>query len=159
VNFTENIEMRSIQVNRRILSAPAKVWAVLADFPNIANWNTGVTNSFATTDNTEGVGAHRHCDLAPFGELEETVKEWDEARRMVINIDTTKKLPFAHGEITFELEPVGNSAEVSINYRYKPKFGLLEGILGSLVLDGQLTKEFNGFLNDLELASEQPRQD
>ncbi len=83
--------MRSIKVSRRIPAAPTKVWAVLADFPNIAKWNTGVTKSFATSDSRGGMGAQRHCDLAPFGELEETVKEWDDTRRMVISIDSAKK--------------------------------------------------------------------
>ena len=95
--------MRTINVSRRIPSAPEKVWAVLADFPNIATWNTGVAKSFATSDSTAGVGAQRHCDLAPFGELEETVKEWDDTRRMVISIDSAKKLPIAHGDVTLVL--------------------------------------------------------
>lgn len=145
--------MRSIKISRRIPSAPAKVWAVLADFPNIATWNTGVAKSFATSDSTGGVGAQRHCDLAPFGELEETVKEWDETRRMVISIDSAKKLPIAHGEVTFVLNPVDDATEVSVNYTYKPKFGLLGQIIGSLALDGQLTKGFKGFLKDLDAAS------
>ena len=146
--------MRSIKVSRRIPSAPAKVWAVLADFPNIATWNTGVSKSFATPDSTGGVGAQRHCDLAPFGELEETVKEWDDTRRMVISIDSAKKLPIAHGEVTFVLSPTDDATEVSINYAYKPKFGLLGQIIGNVALDGQLTKGFNGFLKDLDAASQ-----
>jgi uncharacterized protein YndB with AHSA1/START domain len=146
--------MRSIKVSRRIPSAPAKVWAVLADFPNIATWNTGVSKSFATSDSTDGIGAQRHCDLAPFGELEETVKEWDETRRMVISIDSAKKLPIAHGEVTFVLIPVDDATEVSINYAYKPKFGVLGQIIGNVALDGQLTKGFNGFLKDLDAASQ-----
>ena len=146
--------MRSIKVSRRIPSAPAKVWAVLADFPNIATWNTGVSKSFATSDSTDGVGAQRHCDLAPFGELEETVKEWDDTRRMVISIDSAKKLPIAHGEVTFVLSPTDDATEVSINYAYKPKFGLLGQIIGNIALDGQLTRGFNGFLKDLDAASQ-----
>ena len=46
-----------------------------------------------------------------------------------------------------------DATEVSVNYAYKPKFGLLGQIMGSLALDGQLTKGFQGFLNDLEAAS------
>lgn len=147
--------MRSIDVSRRIPSAPEKIWAVLADFPNIATWNTGVATSFATSDCTGGVGARRHCDLTPFGELEETVKEWDDARRMVISIDSAKKLPIAHGEVRFVLSPADDATEVSINYSYMPKFGLLGQIMGSLLLDGQLKKGFKGFLKDLEAASQQ----
>ncbi len=146
--------MRSINVSRRIPAAPARVWAVLADFPNIATWNTGVAKSFATSDSTGGVGAQRHCDLAPFGELEETVKVWDDTRRMVISIDSAKKLPIAHGEVTFVLSPADDATDVSVNYTYKPKFGLLGQIMGSLVLDRQLTKGFKGFLKDLDAASQ-----
>ena len=145
--------MRSIKVSRRIPSAPEKIWAVLADFPNIATWNTGVAKSFATSDSTSGVGARRHCDLTPLGELEETVQEWDETRRMVIRIDSAKKLPFANGEATFILSPEDDATEVSINYTYKPRFGLFGQIMGSLALDRQFTKGFNGFLNDLDAAS------
>jgi carbon monoxide dehydrogenase subunit G len=146
--------MRSINVSRRIPSTPANVWAVLADFPNIATWNAGVAKSFATSDSTGGVGARRHCDLTPFGELEETVKEWDDARRMVISIDSAKKLPIAHGEVRFDLSPADDATDVSINYSCMPKFGLLGQIMGSLVLDSQLEKGFKGFLKDLEAASQ-----
>jgi uncharacterized protein YndB with AHSA1/START domain len=145
--------MRSIKVSRRISAAPADVWAVLADFPNIAAWNSGVAKSFSTSEATDGVGARRHCDLAPFGELEETIKEWDEPHRLVVSIDSAKKLPIAHGLVTFVLVPAEDATETSIEYAYKPKFGLLGQIMGSLALDGQLTKGFNGFLKDLDAAS------
>jgi hypothetical protein len=102
---------------------------------------------------TDGVGARRHCDLAPFGELEETIKEWDEPHRLVVSIDSAKKLPIAHGLVTFVLVPAEDATETSIEYAYKPKFGLLGQIMGSLALDGQLTKGFNGFLKDLDAAS------
>ena len=145
--------MRSIKVSRRISAAPADVWAVLADFPNIAAWNSGVAKSFSTSEATDGVGARRHCDLAPFGELEETIKEWDEPHRLVVSIDSAKKLPIAHGLVTFVLVPAEDATETSIEYAYKPKFGLLGQIMGSLALDGQLKKGFNGFLKDLDAAS------
>ena len=146
--------MRAIKVNRRISAAPAAVWAVLADFPNIAAWNSGVAKSFSTSESTSGVGAQRHCDLAPFGALEETVKEWDEARRLVINIDSAKKLPMSRGVATFILGAAGeDGTDVTIEYAYQPKFGVLGQLLGSIALDGQFTKGFNGFLKDLDTAS------
>lgn len=145
--------MRSIKVSKRISAAPATVWAVLADFPNIAAWNSVVTKSFSTSDSTSGVGAQRHCDLAPFGALEETVKEWDEASRLVISIDSAKKLPMAHGLATFTLSPAGEETNVTIDYAYQPKFGFVGQILGSIALDGQFTKGFNGFLKDLDKAA------
>ena len=73
---------------------------------------------------------------------------------MVVSIDSAKKLPIAHGEVTFDLNPVDGSTEVNVHYAYKPRFGVLGEIMGSLVLDGQLVKGFKGFLKDLELASQ-----
>ncbi len=73
---------------------------------------------------------------------------------MVISIDSAKKLPIAHGEVTFVLSPTDDATEVSINYAYKPKFGLLGQIMGRFALDGQLTKGFKGFLNDLDAAAQ-----
>ena len=55
--------MRTISVADTIDAAPSAVWNVLADFPNISDWNGGVTASHATGDATGGVGATRHCDL------------------------------------------------------------------------------------------------
>ena len=72
---------------------------------------------------------------------------------MVISIDSAKKLPIAYGDVTFVLNPADDATEVSIKYTYKPKFGLLGQIIGSLALDGQLTKGFKGFLKDLDAAS------
>ena len=98
--------------------------------------------------------AQWHCDLAPFGELQETAKEWEDKRRMVISIDSAKKLPIAHGEVTFVLAPAEHGTEIGVTYSYKPKFGVLGQIMGSLILDRQLTTGFNGFLKDLGAASQ-----
>ena len=145
--------MRVVNARRHIEASSDKVWAVLADFPNIADWNTGVTRSYATSDSTGGVGAKRHCDLAPVGALEETVTGWDEGKRMEIRIDSAAKLPIAHGLVTFTLSGVDAATDVSVEYGYKPKFGFLGQLMGRFVLDSQLSKGFGSFLKDLERAS------
>jgi len=145
--------MRVVTAKRQIGASPDKVWAVLADFPNISEWNSGVTHSRSTSDATAGVGAKRHCDLSPAGALEETVTVWDEGKRMEISIDSAEKLPIAHGLAAFSLNGTDASTEVSVEYSYKPKYGFFGNLIGRLVLDGQLTKGFGSFLKDLDLAS------
>jgi carbon monoxide dehydrogenase subunit G len=86
--------------------------------------------------------------------LEETVKQWDDERRMTIAIDFAKKLPIAHAEVTFALSPVDDATEVGLSYTYQPKFGLLGQVMGRRVLDGQLTKGMTGFLKNLDAASQ-----
>ncbi len=145
--------MRTIRVNQRIDTARENVWAVLAKFPDIADWSTGVTKSLATSDATSGVGATRHCDLAPMGSLEETVIEWNEPARMVVRIDSAANVPIAHGVATFTLEPADNATDVAMEYDYEPKYGILGRLMASVMLDRQLTRGFTNLLRDLETAA------
>lgn len=146
--------MREISVDRTIEAPPAAVWKVLADFPNIADWNSGVKLSRSTSDSTGGVGATRHCDLAPVGELEETIAEWDPENKMVVSIDSTAKLPIKHGLVTFSLDEQSDSVTTtSIRYEYEPGYGPIGKMMGPMV-DKQLTKGFGGFLEDLDAAAQ-----
>ncbi|MGB5368085.1 MAG: SRPBCC family protein [Polyangiales bacterium] len=145
--------MRTIEVERDIEAPRDDVWAVLADFPNIASWNTGVKESFSTSDATEGVGAKRHCDLAPAGGLEETIQVWEPDARLEISIDSAKGLPIQHGLAKFALKPSELGTLVTVAYSYQPKFGVVGQLMGRLLMDGQLTKGFRGFLKDLEQAA------
>jgi len=142
--------MRTIELTRHIEAPRSDVWAVLADFPNIASWNGGVKKSFSTSDATDGVGAKRHCDLSPMGALEETVKVWEPEVRMEISIDSAEGLPIRAGLAKFVLQPSESGTDVSVVYSYEPKFGILGELMGRLMLDGQLTKGFTGFLKDLD---------
>ena len=144
--------MRVVKAKRQIGASTDKVWAVLADFPNIANWNSGVNRSFATSDATTGIGAKRHCDLA-IGSLEETVRGWDEGKSMEISIDSAARLPIAHGLATITLSGADAATDVSVEYSYKPKYGFLGNLMGRFVLDGQFAKGFRSFLKDLDQAS------
>lgn len=139
--------MREITVSRNIQAPREAVWAVLADFPSISTWNTGVTQSYSTSDAVEGVGAKRHCDLAPMGTLEETIAEWHPGDKLVISIDSAGKLPMNRGQVTFWLADEG--APTTIDYAYEPRFGVLGRLLGP-VIDKQLVNGMAGFLKDLE---------
>jgi len=145
--------MRQINVERTVEAPVDAVWAVLADFPNIADWNGGVKKSFSTNDQTDGVGATRHCDLSPAGGLEETVVEWNEGEKLVISIDSTSKLPFKSGLATFSFDETASATSVSVQYAYEPRFGPVGRLFGPL-LDKQLSKGFTGFLSDLETTAQ-----
>jgi uncharacterized protein YndB with AHSA1/START domain len=145
--------MRAITVERRITAPRGDVWAVLADFPNIAGWNGGVADSRATSEAVEGVGATRHCDLASMGAtLEETITEWVPPERLVIRIDAATRLPVREALVTFELVEDGDATMTTITYTYEPRFGPIGALMGPL-LDRQLEQGFGGFLEDLERAA------
>ncbi len=145
--------MRSITVQRNISTSSKAIWDVLANFPNVADWNGGVKKSWATGEQTEGIGASRHCDLKPAGTLEETIAEWDPLNKMVINIDSATKLPIKQGVAAFKLRSNGDDqTSVEIHYEYVPRWSFLGKIIGG-ALDKQFTKGFSGFLDDLENAA------
>lgn len=144
--------MATIDVRRRSTRSRQQLWNVLADFPNIASWNSGVKRSRATSEQGRGVGASRHCELSPAGELEETVVEWDEPGLMVVRIDEAKKLPIAHGYARFTLDEVGDGTDLSLHYEYEPAWGVI-GRLITPLLNRQLRRGFAGFLDDWDAAA------
>jgi uncharacterized protein YndB with AHSA1/START domain len=139
--------MRTVQATKVLDAHQQSVWDVLYDFPNISQWNSGVTTSYATGQEL-GIGAQRHCDLSPAGQLEETLVELDEPNRAVVSIDSTKRIPIKRGRVEFLLEPDGSGTSVTLNYSYEPRGGPLAGLIGR-VLDTQLVRGFSGFLDDL----------
>ena len=146
--------MPNVTLNRSLSATPSQVWAVLADFPNIADWNEGVKASHSTSDAVEGVGATRHCDLAPLGALEETVREWVPEQRLVVSIDKASGLPIKHGDVTFTLGSGDAETPFNLSYDFVANGGPIAPIMGAL-LKRQLTKGFTGFIDQLEVAAQQ----
>jgi len=147
--------MRNVTVKRTVAAPRSSVWAVLADYPNIVDWNDGITNSYAIGDATEGVGAQRQCELAPNGKMRmrETVTEWLPEEKMAIAIDNMEKMPVKQASMTFILADGGDTTPFTMSYDYEPKGGPLAFILGPL-MDRQMGKGFNGFIDSLEPAAQ-----
>ena len=146
--------MHHVSVTREINAPASAVWAVLADFPNIADWNGGVKVSYSTGDAAEGVGATRHCDLSPTGSLEEMIREWEPEKKMVVSIDSASMLPIRKGLATFTLGDTGDAATtgMQLDYDFETKWGFVGKLMGGSMTK-QLTKGFTGFLEDLEAAA------
>jgi len=142
--------MRNVKLERTLAAPQSSVWAVLADYPNIADWNDGVKNSYAIGDATEGVGAQRQTELAPDGKMRmrETVTEWVPEERMVMAIDKMEKMPVKQARMTFTLSGGDETTLFTMSYNYEPK-GALWSFLGP-VLDRQFGKGFSGFIDLLE---------
>jgi uncharacterized protein YndB with AHSA1/START domain len=142
--------MRNVKLERTLAAPQSSVWAVLADYPNIADWNDGVKNSYAIGDATEGVGAQRQTELAPDGKMRmrETVTEWVPEERMVMAIDKMEKMPVKQARMTFTLSGGDETTLFTMSYDYEPK-GALWSFLGP-VLDRQFGKGFSGFIDLLE---------
>jgi uncharacterized protein YndB with AHSA1/START domain len=145
----EVVPMRNVKIERLLAVDRSSVWAVLADYPNIADWNDGLKKSYAIGDATEGVGAQRQTELIPAGAMRETVTEWVPEERMVIAIDKIEKMPVKQATMTFTLSGGGATTLFTMSYDYELRGGPLAFILGP-ILDRQMNKGFNGFIDYLE---------
>ena len=145
--------MRNIKIERTVAAPRASVWAVLADYPNIAAWNDGVQNSYAIGEALEGVGAKRQCELIPSGAMRETVKEWVPEEKMVIAIDQIQKIPVKAATMTFTLADHGENTPFTMSYDYDPKGGPFAFAVAAM-LSRPMNKGFNGFVDSLEKAAQ-----
>lgn len=72
---------------------------------------------------------------------------------MVIAIDEIEKIPVNAATMTFALSDDGRATGVTMSYGYEPKGGPLAFILGP-IMDRQMSKGFNGFIDSLERAAQ-----
>ena len=68
--------------------------------------------SDSTSEAKEGVGAARHCELAPRGTVEEQVVEWEPERHLGINVDPAG--PIAAQRSDFDVTEAGPGVRVSM---------------------------------------------
>lgn len=147
--------MRNLKTGRTVLAPRSSVWAVLADYQNIADWNDGVVNSCAIGHADGGVGAQRHIELEGSVTMRETATEWSPEERMVIAIDQMKKMPINNARMTFTLAEVGDTTPTTMSYDYEPKGGPF-GFIVAAMLGRPMKKGFNGFIDSLEKAAQAP---
>ncbi|MCP4959020.1 MAG: SRPBCC family protein [Actinomycetia bacterium] len=151
----EGSPMRSINAERTLAAQRSSVWAVLADYPNIGDWNEGIKSSYAIGDATEGVGAQRQCEIVPNGKMRmrETVSEWVPEEKMVLVVDNIEKQPIKAATMTLALSGGGDTTPCTMTYDYEPKGGALAFVFGPM-LDRQMKKAFQGFMENLETAAQ-----
>lgn len=146
--------MRNLKIERTVQAPRSAVWAVLADYPNIADWNDGVNASFAIGDAVEGVGAQRKCELDGSVSMHETVTEWVPEQKMAIVIDRIEKMPVNEAAMTFTLGDGGGTTPFTMSYDYEPKGGPF-GFLIAAMMGRPMRKGFNGFIDSLEKAAQE----
>ena len=137
---------RHITVQRHMSASPASLWALFADFPNLARHWSGLRATRTIGDQTSGVGARRHVELKPIGSMVETVTIWEEGRRIDTQNHPSASVPFKHARSTLTLEAEGSGTLAQFDYRYVPRGGPLGRLSGPLI-DKMLTSTFVDMLS------------
>jgi len=143
---------RHIRVQRRMSAPTGSVWALYADFPNLAKHWSGLRATSAIGGPPRGLGARRRVELKPMGSMEETVTIWEEGRRMDTHNQPSLSVPFKQAESTLILKPDGDGTLATFDYRYVPRGGPIGRITGPLI-DRMLTATFTDMLVATEKAA------
>ena len=143
---------RHLTVRRRVAPSSAAVWAVFADFPNLADHWGGLKASRPIGDQTRGVGARRQVDLAPAGTMVETVTAWEEGRTLTTTNQPSALVPFKQAEAKLTLEPDSDGTVITFDYRYVPRGGPMGRLTGP-VIDRMLRTNFEGMMAAVEEAA------
>lgn len=120
---------------RTTIDAPRQeVWAALADIGNIATWNPGLIGSHRTND-IDGLGGTRHCDISTKHSLTEHVVEFEPGTAITFRI-TDSTLPFKTADIVFTLTDSAQQArtELTVSPTYTLKYGALGRILNTVAV-------------------------
>jgi hypothetical protein len=143
---------RHLTVRRRVAASCASVWAVFADFPNLADHWDGIKASQIIGDQSHGVGARRRVDLKPVGALVETVTAWEDGSTIATANDPSPLVPFTRAESRLTLEPDGDGTAITFDYRYVPRGGPVGRLTGPII-DRMLRGSFESMLAAVEEAA------
>ena len=125
------------------------VWQALADIGNIYQWNPGVKASHLTTEQAEGVGACRYCDLGGRNFLDEKVVTWEPEKALTMRVMGTN-MPFKTADIRFTLQPNGNSTHVTVSPIYTLKYGLVGKLMDRFFVKNTYEKGMQSLLQGLK---------
>lgn len=143
--------MPTFTTTRQIAASVETVWTVLDDFGDIQRWNPGVTSSTLTSDGPVTEGATRHCDLAPFGGVNERIDRFVPNERLTVDIYETSKLPISDSIADFNITPSDDGSELTLHYSYTLN---RLGRLAKGTTDKQLRKGLRGLVDGLQQESE-----
>ncbi len=143
---------RALTVRRQVPASSKRIWALVADYPNLADLWDGLKGSRSIGDQTQGVGARRQVDLVPVGTMVETVTHWEDGRTIATKNEPSALVPFNHAESELTLEPDGDETAITFNYRYVPRGGPLGRVTGP-VIDSMLRSSFEKMLAAIEKAA------
>lgn len=132
------------------------VWDIISDLGAIYKFNPGVSKSYYTTDQKEGVGAARICELQPAGKILETVKNWKKGSGFLLQIDPIEKAPpIKNFSGLFELESLDlDRTQLSVTIDYSMKLGVIGLLLNKLIIQSKMEEGIDDLLKGLKLHAE-----
>ena len=140
--------MTTLQHQITIDASIEEVWKTVADLSAVRHYNSTVSSVRLLSEQSEGVGAARRCELKPSGWVEERVWEWTPPDSIGLEV-TASEWPLVFMKWKTVLRANGNSTIVTQEMNYKLKFGPLGALMDLLVMRPKIDKVIEEVFEDL----------
>ncbi len=149
--------MTTLHHEIRINAPIAAVWKAVADLAAVQDWNPMVASARYLSDQREGVGAARRCELKPKGWVEERVWEWNPPHAIGLEV-AASEWPIVFMKWRTELHREGDATRMSQALDYKVKFGPLGALMDVLMMRRMLDRGIAGTFEGLKRHVESGRR-
>jgi carbon monoxide dehydrogenase subunit G len=131
-----------LQINTTIdIDAPInEVWRKLSKIDNVQEWVESVTKSYYSSEQTEGVGAERTCEVRGFGTLREKVVEWHDGETLIYMVEGMPSV-VKHAKGTWRLEAINDrQTRVRNVVEIETRYGIFGALMGKFMMKPQMTR-------------------
>ena len=139
------------------INAPIdQVWKKLAKLDDVQHWAGNVETSRYATDQTEGVGAKRVCEVKGLGTLEETFTDWKDGETLTYAVEGMPRV-VKHVQNTWRLEQITpERTRVFSQIQLQTRYGAAGALFASLMMKPQLTGFMKTALDEFRSFVESP---
>jgi uncharacterized membrane protein len=141
-----------LQITRTIdINAPVNdVWKKLAKLDDVENFVDSVTRSVYNTEQKEGVGASRTCDVKGFGTIVEEIIDWREGEAFTYTVEGMPKM-VKHAQSKWLLESKSQSeTTVSVTTSIETRYGAFGRLMEKFALAPKLGTTLTGALRQFK---------
>lgn len=137
---------RTIDIN----AAVNDVWKKLAKLDEVENFVDSVTRSYYNTEQKEGVGAARTCDVKGFGTIVEEIIDWKEGETFTYTVEGMPQM-VKHAQSKWLLERKGRSeTTVSVTSSIETRYGVVGRLMERFALEPKLGEALTGALRQFK---------
>ncbi len=105
-----------------IKATKSKVWEILANLEKVQDYDSLIVKSFYVSEQREGVGAIRQCDLSDGSYVREGVVDWRDGEGYTLTVyEDGTEYPVSDQKVDFSLEETGDDTRVVMTYKYSLK--------------------------------------
>ncbi len=139
-----------------LIAAPIEsVWRAVGDLLAVQHYNPTVASVRYLSDQREGVGAGRRCDLRPKGWVEERIWDWSPPHGIGLEV-AASQWPIVFMKWKTELADERGATRVRQEMSYRMKFGPLGSLLDGLVMRRKLDRSVREIFESLKRFVERP---